>query len=99
MQSYQNEYNNKYNELTQRLQDIKVKQNETDTYIISEAEKLIKDKKKQLQKKYNVKAQDLEEQYNKKEEVLNRKIIIRNRIIICGLVYAILITILLIIWR
>ena len=94
---HQDEYNSKNDDLNKRLQDVKLKQAEINKYIMSEANKVTKDKRRQLQKQYDLKAQSMEGQYVEKEAVLNKKIAIRNKIIFGILAYAILITTILII--
>ena len=99
LQNYKAEYDSKYDELTERLQDVKSKQAAFDDYIASEAAEMIKDEQKNLQKQYSAKAQSLKDKYTTKAEQLNEKITFRDRIICFIGIYAAIITAILIIWR
>ena len=99
LQNYKAEYDSKYDELTERLQDVKSKQAAFDDYIASEAAGLIKVEQKSLQEQYSAKARSLKDKYTTKAEQLNKKITFRDRIIYFIGIYAAIITAILIIWR
>ena len=99
LQNYKAEYDSKYDEMTERLQDVNSKQTVIDDYIASKAAEMIKDEQKNLQKQYSAKAKSLKDKYTAKAEQLSRKISFRDRIICFIGVYAAMITAILIIWR
>ena len=99
LQNYKAEYDSKYDEMTERLQDVKSKQTAIDDYIASEAAKLIKAERNSLQEQYSAKARSLKDKYTAKANQLSKKISFRDRIICFIGIYAVIITAILIIWR
>ncbi len=99
LQNYKAEYDNKYDELVERLQDLKSKQADIDDHIATEAAKLIKAEQNNLQEKYSANARSLKDKYTAKVDQLNEKITFRDRIICFIGIYAAIITTILIIWR
>lgn len=98
LQTYKDEYTDKYDELIERLQDVKSKQTDIDDYIAFEGERLVSDEKKRLQEQYSSREQTLKNKYAEIEQAIVNKIAIKNKIILCILIYAVLITIIMI-WR
>lgn len=99
LQNYKAEFDSKYDDLVERLRDVKSKQATVDEYIASEAAELIKVEKDALQEQYSAKARSLKDKYIAKEEQFSRKVSFRNRIICFIGIYAVIITAILIIWR
>ncbi|MCR4648716.1 MAG: hypothetical protein K5776_06530 [Lachnospiraceae bacterium] len=74
LQDFQNEYSADYNELQERLNDVKSKQGNIRKYITGEAKKIIKDKEAALEREYKQKQRVLDAEYKEKETVLFHKI-------------------------
>ena len=83
LQNYKAEYDNKYDELVVRLQDVKAKQTNIDDYIVSEAAEMIKEEQKSLEEQYSVRVQTLKDKYTAKAEQLSRKL--HSVIVLCVL--------------
>ena len=99
LQNYKAEFDSKYDELDERLQDVKTKQEELDNYIASTAADMIIDEKRHLEEQYSSKVKSLKTRFVEQVERLNKSIITRNRIIYFIAVYAVIVTVILIIWR
>ncbi len=91
LQDFRDEYSEDYNELQERLNDVRLKQNDTQKYIAGEAKKITEAKKVALEKEYRQKKEVLDSEYKEKETTLqNRIVFLRKTVIILCMIVIIL---------
>lgn len=82
LQDFKDEYSEDYNELQERLKDIKQKQRDTQKYIAGEVKKITKAKKSALEKEYKQKKEVLDSKYKENEAALLNKVALLRKTIL-----------------